>query len=656
MSIKHKFLILFLAASIIPILVIETRNYTDFRDAKKKSIISSLRMISDARESELLHYLESLKARTTDFASDGFIRKSAERIIDNPHDIFIKEDLNRHLLENKKPLDKNLIYIDVLDLSGKVIASTDPKRIRPDRSGEVSFINGIKETNIKDVQNGEEETGYLDVSAPLRSINESSAVIGAVVNRFDTGAANKIMTGAMALEMGAKTQLRGLGSTGESYLVNQRKIMVTDSLFQGDAAFRQVADTYPVRQCLERDEEVAGVWLDYRGVAVAGASMCIDTGYFKWVLISEQDEDEAFAGIYHLKRQTAVFLGMTLILVTIISLIIARSITEPIKSLEEGAIIIGKGNLDYKVGTSAGDEIGLLSRTFDEMTENLRKITSSRDELNKEIFQHNLTEKALKENTEKLTETRNELQNKIKEMGEVQVAVLNMMDDALIARQEAQKAENGLKTALREKEMLLKEVHHRVKNNLQIISSLLKLQAVQIKDEKVCRLLEENEARIRSMALIHEKLYRSGDIARIRFPDYARNLAAYLMDLYRVEARETEFNIDIEDVLLDLDTAIPCGLIINELVSNAMKHAFSGRKRGTITVGFNIEKGKCSLTVSDNGIGLPDDLDIFKSNTLGFQIVADLTSQLGGDIQIDRNSGTTFRIEFLTNTEKKEDN
>lgn len=209
------------------------------------------------------------------------------------------------------------------------------------------------------------------------------------------------------------------------------------------------------------------------------------------------------------------------------------------------------------------------------------------------------------------------------------------------------RAQQQILTALKEKEALLKEVHHRVKNNLQIISSLLNLQAAQIRDSAVLQIFIETKNRVRSMALLHETLYSTENLARIDFARYVGSLCAHLFRSYGVDTQRISLQTAIASVSLDLDQAIPCGLIINELVSNAVKYAFPDHRAGTIWVALQPQTNQqYQLCVRDNGVGLPVDLDLTRTNSLGLRLVHDLTLQLNGRLTITRTEGATFTIFF----------
>lgn len=197
-----------------------------------------------------------------------------------------------------------------------------------------------------------------------------------------------------------------------------------------------------------------------------------------------------------------------------------------------------------------------------------------------------------------------------------------------------------------ERAVLLKEIHHRVKNNLQVLSSLFYLQAQRTEQESVRKLLDESRSRLQSIALIHEKLYRSEQLASIDFGDYLRDLTASVRSAVGVQAPNVIVRVDAHDVFLDIDRAIPCALIVNELVSNAMKHAFPNGRPGEIRVDVRAVDSELQLEVSDDGIGFPPALDFQKVTTLGLQLVASLTEQLGGTEELVRGEGTTFRIRF----------
>jgi predicted ATPase/two-component sensor histidine kinase len=218
----------------------------------------------------------------------------------------------------------------------------------------------------------------------------------------------------------------------------------------------------------------------------------------------------------------------------------------------------------------------------------------------------------------------------------------------LIAAQAAISIENAV---LEEKESLLKEVHHRVKNNLQLVSSLLSLQSSRVSDPVVAELLLESRNRVRSMALVHENLYQAGNLSLIPMDVHLKKLCAHLSRAYNLHPQQIEVRVTAGDLHLNMDQAVPCSLIVNELVSNALKHAFPNGSSGLVSVEFSaVSSGKCKLMVADSGVGLPADFDLRNSSTLGLQLVQDLAAQLHTDVDVVRGSGgTSFRLSFDVN-------
>jgi PAS domain S-box-containing protein len=207
--------------------------------------------------------------------------------------------------------------------------------------------------------------------------------------------------------------------------------------------------------------------------------------------------------------------------------------------------------------------------------------------------------------------------------------------------------EERLRAALKEKEILLGEIHHRVKNNLQIVHSLLDLQSASISDPAAVEMLRDGQNRIRSMALIHQLLYFSKDFARVDFATFLDNLIPTLVSSYAIESDRFTISINAADGQLPLNAAVPCGLIANELISNAFKHAFPGERRGEITIELNRDgTDHAVLMVSDDGIGIPDDLVLESTSTFGLQLVMLLADQLGGELEIHRSTPTRFLLRF----------
>ncbi len=337
------------------------------------------------------------------------------------------------------------------------------------------------------------------------------------------------------------------------------------------------------------------------------------------------------------------------------------------KSYEEAQAAIAAGGhdvflFDYRLGVHTGLDllretvaggcrtpIILLTGQGDREVDLEAMRAGAADYLSKERLEAELLERSIryamahKRTEEELRHLHDELEKRVED----RTAALAYTNRELHAEVvERQKAERQLKASLQEKEVLLRELHHRVKNNLQVISSLLQLQSRHVKDPRALELFKESQNRVRSMGLIHEKLYRSRDLARIDMADYVRNLTDHLLHSYGFRDDALTLDVAIDDVRLSIDTVVPCGLLIHELVSNALKHAFPER-RGAIRVELRVgPNGRYTLAVSDDGVGIPETLDYRESDSLGLQLVTALAEQLDGDVTLDRERGTTFTIVF----------
>ncbi len=212
---------------------------------------------------------------------------------------------------------------------------------------------------------------------------------------------------------------------------------------------------------------------------------------------------------------------------------------------------------------------------------------------------------------------------------------------------ERKQAEEKVQKSLIEKELLLKEIHHRVKNNLQVISSLLSLQSKSISNREAQEALEASQARVQSMAFIHEKLYQSPDLASVDFEDYLKSLTSNIYHSYAGDRDGITLRVDAKDVSIDISRAMTCGLIINEIISNSLKYAFPNGRKGEIRIEIRTQKDDTyTMSIGDNGIGLPTGLDINTSTSLGLRLVKMFVRQLKADLAVYREGGTEFQITF----------
>lgn len=402
------------------------------------------------------------------------------------------------------------------------------------------------------------------------------------------------------------------------------------------------------------------------------------------------------------KSLTLIVFSLTLVLSLTIGLYISRSISRPVSQLTDASREIGKGKLDTRIDIRSNDEIGELAAAFNKMTANLRQsqveilaaknfvdniISSMTDLLIVTDVDGHITRTnsaattllgydgnalvgtaledilATKGTTQRVDlrviESAGSVESRCKRVDGSEIPVLfsaSIIHDlqgrdlgfVCVAQDitKLKEAEHQIRSSLNEKEMLLKEIHHRVKNNMQVISSLLSLQAKQIKDEQARAIFKDSQNRVKSMALIHESLYQTDDLSHIDFAEYLRKLVNHISRSYQMQTEAIKMKVNVGDIALGVDTAVPCGLIINELITNSLKYAFPAGTAGEILIDLSASDGGYKLTLSDNGIGLPKELDIENAKTLGLKLVRTLTEQLRGQLSHSNGCGTKFEITF----------
>jgi two-component sensor histidine kinase/HAMP domain-containing protein len=321
-----------------------------------------------------------------------------------------------------------------------------------------------------------------------------------------------------------------------------------------------------------------------------------------------------------------VSLGL-FIITSLLVFFIGKVFTQPLAKIVKAVNKITEGDLSQRVQVKSNDEVGFLAQSFNKMVEKIANSNHEMDKINKEL------ENRVKERTQELEGALKSLQRE---------------------NFERKKAEVEISKSLHEKEVLLKEIHHRVKNNLQIVSSLFFFQSKQVTDPSMIEMFRDGQNRVKSMALIHEKLYQSGDLANIDFKEYIKKLTTFLFQSYGVNQTKIKLKNNVQKVDLGVDTAVPCGLIVNELISNSLKHGFTDRTEGEIRIDMGYdENNKLLLKISDNGKGIPKSFNIQNSESLGLRLVYNLTNQLNGTVDFYNNNGTMVKIIFPDPNQKK---
>jgi len=318
-----------------------------------------------------------------------------------------------------------------------------------------------------------------------------------------------------------------------------------------------------------------------------------------------------------LKNEILVIIVFIFFTGILASLLIGIFFTKPINSIMQATSEVAKGNFDARAKIYSKDEVGLFAIRFNDMIFKLKTFYSELDAM-------------VKERTLQLQETNELLQNEIIERAN---------------------AETQIKASLEEKNVMLKEIHHRVKNNMQVISSLFYLQSRKVKDKEVAQLFTESQNRILSMSLVHENIYQNNDLGKVEFHQYIIKLLNNVKSSFKDESAGIAISTDIDNLKFSVDTAIPLGMIINELITNTFKHAFNPQygseeitdKRLLIRLK---EKETIKLEVIDNGYGIPEDVASKKTGTLGLELIKGLTRQIDGKLKIINDHGTKFIVEL----------
>lgn len=565
-SLSSQLIIALLFLSVVPLSIIGSISFKSGHQIIIENVQTHLKTVGILKRQAIDKWVEHLQSATLSLANDFYVIRDVtllkEENTPEPRRVVAYNSLLRRFQQTVGLGD--ISYVSFINAStGQIMASSTPSWVGKFRTSALYFAQGKKNIYVSDI--------FLSLP-----IGQPTMVIACPV--IDTSGS---LQGVLAVHANFKNlsaimmERTGLSETTETFLVNKANLLVTNTVFAPAGAFQKWIFGEGAIRALAGESNV-DLFLDYRDKEVIGAYFWLPER--KLALIAKQDVSEAFAPITSLKNKT-LLVGLSIVLLVAFAGFVSRHyIVTPIKKLVAGTQAVGGGDLDYRINSSAANEIGLLSEAFDQMAESLKHITISLDE----------------------------------------------------------------------KEILLREIHHRVKNNLQMVQSLLNLQLAQFTDETVAAPLKDSMHRITSIAMVHETLYKSKDLSTIDLKSYFQDLVNYLMKSLRATNATIEVVCQVDQVPISLDSVISCGLIINELVVNAMKYAFKGSDSGRISIELHtVNENAVVLSVSDNGIGIFN-LDVLTSQkTLGIDLVNILVkNQLEGTVEIASENGLQYVITF----------
>jgi PAS domain S-box-containing protein len=410
-KISTKLIIFIVTLSLVSLFGFGYFSFDKYRQSLEKQVLDDLILVAEAQEGQLLLYLDTLKTRTVDFSSDGLIRDATSDVVNNIDGVKAVKTLNQHLVINKLALDDTIFGINIVNLNGVVIASTDEDEIGRDESEDDYFKETLGlsygETRTNDIEFGhhfgyEQHTIFISSILTDRITGEK---IGVIINYFSTEQIDRLLSGQHQIMLGALSGLEGRRETIDIYLVNKDRLMISASRFLGDDVFlKQTVDTRPIERCLVSQEEINGKWLDYRNVPVFGASMCLVSS-FNWTLVVEIDESEVIRPIIALRNMMLGAGTVWIFIIVLIGLYFSRLITRPIEVLSRLTKEVSRGQYDIKVPVESKDELGALAYNF------------------------NIMEEAIKMSKKKIDDYVNLLKSEKGKVENQQKAVLNVLED-----------------------------------------------------------------------------------------------------------------------------------------------------------------------------------------------------------------------------------
>ncbi len=620
-----KLLIWFLALSLIPIVV-----------GGSICFISTKRQLKNNTKAHLSDLVRDCGRKISYYVSSRY----QDIKLLSQADVFKVDDTNAKQRYIEAAIEAYPFYdaISVIDPNGTIIACTRKDLVGTTRADKKWFQRTIQ------CKKGD----VIPLDAYRAETAGRKMVIG--FNTPVTDKTNKNIIGVLSTRMSMdhiieRVQVldKRTGGDEHAYLINRRGEILAGP---DEKEFLNVHRLYefPVVRDLLAGKTGISEYKNDRGEDVISARYALKgddpfNGWgWRWGIIMTQPVSVAFKAAYVI-RNTVVTLALIVgFLITISAVFISRTFSRPIKEVSKAALRISHGDLkSIQIKYGPRDEIGDLVDAFNKMTADLNATTVSRDSLAKEVVKRKSAEEELKRHRDHLEELVRERTTELDKANE------QLRQEI----EERKQAEDKIKTSLKEKVVLLGEIHHRVKNNLQVISSLLDMSSMRTHDQQAIDLFEDARNKIDSMALIHSQLYRSESFDKIEMASYIRELIIYLSEIYAEKKKITPV-LRLSCIYLSITKAIPCAIVLNELISNAFKHAFRDSEEGTLKISMRSSAGDTIIIrVKDDGMGIKDGVDIYKTDSLGLKLVRNLVQeQLKGEIRVERDRGTEFIMEF----------
>ena len=688
-TIRTRLLVTFILLVLLPITLVTVRTAVIGWRNGQSQVARQLESVVTLKEAEIERWLDELQMNITAVLANPKSEILVQILTTGEGEVVVVQEEWTNLIQYTGLFEE----LFLMDRQGQVLLTNGPTAVDTIHSNQAYFQQGL--------QGGFIHPPYYSPTLSRMSVvvvqpvlDSAGQVVGVLAGRASMTTLNRIML-----------ERTGLGETGETYLVGANHALLTNVL--GVRADVQKADSavfirsQAVNQALEVGHSETSLYTNYDQESVIGVAHWLPE--LQVALLAEQTQAEAFTILRGSIFQNIGAAIISLIAAISVAFITTRNLAQPLADLTTVAQQIANGDYTLTANIEREDEIGTLASAFNKMTAYLNQLITDLQQgedrlqalldampdmmyrlsdtgvvLDFKAAQQQVTRSLgnivgthIKESSlpsHVVTELDLLIQQTITsgqiayyeyemdvsdDLGMFELRMVKSGDDevVMIVRDitERKRVEAQMQASLQEKEVLLKEIHHRVKNNLQVVSSLLDLQSTYVEDELVKEMFQENRRRTRSMAFVHEQLYHSTDLARINFADYVRELTDYLLRSHGQLTKGVVLDVDVIDVLLSVETAVPLGLIINELLSNAYKHAFPNGRSGRVLIQLRKNDGaQLSLILQDNGIGWPDHVDFRRSPSLGLTIIMTLVDQLQGEIEMRSQNGTCFELTFAS--------